>query len=257
MTETPTPETPKPPAGATPEPPAAPATAAVPATPETPAPAAPKPPEPKPDWRESRIAELTAKLNKEKELRQAAESRVPTTPAAQTSPGVSEAEIAARVSTEAQRLAQIAAWNEACNAVASNGGKKFSDFNERLRAVQGVVNHQDETEAAQYAELLSAAIETGKAEDLIYSLGANPGEVTRLMRMSPVKRAVEVAMMAARLETAAAPEPSSVPKPVTPLGSRGLHYDGLKPDDPANGTKLPISEWMKQREKQAEERGIQ
>jgi len=33
--------------------------------------------------------------------------------------------------------------------------------------------------------------------------------------------------------------------------------EGITPDDPKRGTKLPIKDWMAQREKQARERGIQ
>ncbi len=211
----------------------------------------PAPSGPKPDWRDARIAELTAKYN---ELKRAAPSAP--TPAPPATTGPTEAEISARVSVEAARIAQATAWNEACNAVASAGSKKFPDFQARIAAVQSVVNSQDETEVAQYSEVLSAAIETGKAPELLHQLGGTPGEVTRLMRLSPVKRAMEIATMAAKLE-GGSPEPSGAPKPITPIGSSGVHYDGIKADDPNNGTKLPIGEWMKQREKQAEERRIQ
>lgn len=233
----------KPPAPpAPPEPVASPA--AAPATP-TAVPAA------KPDWRDARIAELTAKYNAEK----AKAAVAPAAPAAPSGP--SEAEIAERIQTEAQRLAQASAWNDACNAVASQGNKKFPDFGERLRAIQGTVNGQDPGEVTQYNEVLSAAIETGRGAEVLHQLGANPGEVTRLMKLSPVKRAMEIATMAAKLDGGGAPEPSGAPAPITPIGSRGVHYDGIKPDDPNNGTKLPTAEWMKQREAQAIERGIQ
>lgn len=217
-------------------------------------PAEPEPAKPE-DWRDKRIAELTHKLN---EARRAQ----PQAPAAVQAQGETEAAFQARVNAEAEKRAlAIAAtvdWNRQCNEVAQAGQKDFPDFNSRLSAVQGVVNNQDPEDVRQYNEVLAAAIETGQAHRLIHALGENPGEVRRLMAASQVKRGVELARMADRLTVKPSEaEPSGAPKPVTPIGSHGIHYESLKPDDPVNGMKLPKSEWFKQREKQAAERGMQ
>ena len=211
-------------------------------------------PKPKPkseDWRDRHIAELTARLNAE---------RIKT--AAAPKPADPDSDFETRVATEAEaraaEIARVTEWNRQCNDVAAAGRAVHTDFDERIAAVRAVVNGQDPTEAAQYNDVLSAAIETGKAHQLIYSLGENPGEVRRLMALSPTKRAMELATMAAKIDAAPpAPEPSAAPKPITPVGSRGLHYDGIAPDDAARGMKLPKAEWFKQREKQVQERGLQ
>lgn len=220
-----------------------------------PAPVVEVKPEPKvesKDWKDARIAELTAKLNAEKAKRAA--EPVP----AVRDPGESQAEFDSRVTARAAEITAINEWNRQCNEVAAAGAAAFPDFDQRLAAFCSVVNPQDETEKAQFQELLATAIETGAGHKLIHALGETPGEVRRLMLLSPVKRAMELATKAAALgKSEPAPEPSGAPRPITPISSKGVHYDGIKPDDPANGTNLPIAEWMKQREKQAAERNIQ
>lgn len=208
-------------------------------------------PEPKPeDWRDRRIAELTHKLNKANKVAPAS--------AAAPVPGESEAVFQARVLETAAQLTEINDWNKQCETVATTGRAEFPDFNARLAACQSVVNPQDPVEVAQFDTVLKAAVATGQAHKLLHALGETPGEVAKLMKLSPIKMAVELATRAAKLgEALADPEPSAAPKPITPVGSRGVHYDGIKPDDAANGTKLPIREWMKQREAQAIERGMQ
>ena len=242
-----------PPLGEAPPVPAPAAPAAAP--PETP-PAEPPatPPAPKPDWRDARIAELTAKLH--------AVKAAPAPPPPPRTPGETDAQFQARVneaaSVMAVEIAQQTAWNQACNAVAAAGNAAFKDFGDRLKAVQGVVNVADPQEFQQYNQVLETAIETGKGHQLIYALGADPGEFLRLMRLNPVKRALEIAGMASKLDAdGAAAEPSGLPAPITPIGSRGTHYDGIAPDDAARGMKLPKNTWFAEREKQARERGIQ
>lgn len=216
-----------------------------------------------PDWRDRRIAELTHKLNEARRVPAA----VAVAPQAASPPATGETQeaIDARVNLEAQRRAEAIAaqndWNRQCNDVAAAGKAEFQDFDAKLAACQSVVNKNDRDEVQQFNEFLHAAIEAGQAHKLIHSLGENPGEVKRLMGLSGAKRVVELTRMADKLGTAApVADPSGAPKPITPLGSKGLHYDGIKPDDKDNGTTLPIREWMKQREKQVQgnrERGVE
>lgn len=240
-TPAPTPEPAKPEATTKPEATPAP----TPTTPEAPKPAPTK------DWKDDRIAKLTHDLN---EARRAAAAPPPV-----QKPGESEADFNARVdaaaSAKATQIAAQADWDRQCNAVADAGRKEFPDFNERLGRIQATVNGQDPAEVATYNEVISAAIETGQGHKVLYALGADPAEYQRLMKLNPVKRAMEIGAMSQRLVNDK--EPSGAPKPITPIGSSGEHYEGIKPDDPTRGTKLPLKEWMKQREEQARARGIQ
>lgn len=249
----PDPVVPEPPKPADPP---APAPVVAPAPAEPPVVAAPvePAPAPAPDWRDKRIAELTHKLN-------SARTASPP-PAPVVKPGESEAEFQARVdAAAASRAVEIAAqteWDRRCNESAALGAKEFPDFDSRLAACKAVMNPADPVEGAQFNSVIAAALETGAAHKLVHALGATPGEVKRLMGLSPVKMGVELALMAAKL-TAPTPaeEPSNAPKPIEPLGSHGIHYDGIKPDDPVNGMKLSAKQWFAMREKQAVERGIQ
>lgn len=233
--------------GSPPEPPAA-------GTP--PAPAAPEPTVQKQDWRDARIAELTAKLNDAKRSLQAQPLAQP-----QQKPGESQADFDARVNAaaaqKAQELQAMREWDARCNEVAAAGVKQFGEaqFFERYGNLKKLVNEQDPEEVNVYTETLAVAMETGKGHELLYSLGSQPDEWKRLMALPPVRRAMEMAKLASKLE--AAPEPSKAPAPIEPVGSSGIHYDGIKPDDPKQGMKLDKKAWMEMRNKQARERGLQ
>lgn len=203
----------------------------------------------KPDWRDGRIAELTAKLNQAK-----AKQVEPAKTGTET-----EAEFEARVNARAEVLAAertaVQNWDQACNAVFTNGSKLHPDFGDKLKELKSTINAGDQSEVQQYNDVLATVMETGKAPELLYELSQDPGEFRRLMTLSTVKRGMELAARAATL--GAAPEPSNVPKPIRPISSTGAHFEEIQPDDAARGMKIPTAEWMRRREKQAEERGIQ
>lgn len=224
-------------------------TAAAPAVPPS------TPPEPpKKDWKDDRIAKLTHDLNEERRTKAAALPPPPVQNAGET-PEAFQARVDEAATVKAGQIAAQVDWDRQCNAVAEAGKKDYPDFVARLGAIQATINPKDPAELAAYNEVIAGAIETGQAHKVIYALGSDPGEYQRIMKLSPVKRAMELGTMAAKL--IADPEPSGLPKPITPVGSGGVHYEGITPDDPKRGTKLPMKEWMKQREQQARERGIQ
>jgi len=245
--------TPEPAVAATPAPTPAP-------TPDPAAAAAPTPaPTPAEDWRDKRIAELTFKLNEEKKKHPPVAAVTPP-PTPSQAPGESEASFNQRVADTAAEMVRIDSWNKQCNEVAAAGSKEFTDFGTRLAGVRTVVNNADMAEVQAYNDVLAATFEAaeGNSHKLLYSLTENPGEFRKLMEMSPTKRAVELTRKADKLGQAPTePDPSGAPRPITAVSSRGLHYDGIKPDDAVNGAKLPIGQWMAEREKQAAERGIQ
>lgn len=205
---------------------------------------------PKKDWRDDRIAKLTHDLNEERRQRAAA-----TTPPPAQKPGESDAEFQRRVDAAADLKSAQKDWDRQCNSVADAGRAEFKDFDDRLKAIASTVNGQDPTEFQAYNDVIAAAIETGQAHKIIYALGADPGEYQKLMKMSPVKRAMELGRMVSKL--VGDKEPGNLPKPISPISPSGEHYEGIKPDDPQRGMKLPKSEWFKQREEQARAKGIQ
>lgn len=249
------------PAG-TPEPSVAAPDAAIPASPLTgadgtltpepgsiPVPAAA--PAPKKDWKDARIAELTAKAAK---LRDELASKT-IAPA----PGESQADFDARVETRAAELvAQTSAQTEftrQCNAVAAEGRVKFPDFDARLKEIGRTVDANDQAEVGKYWSMIAAANETGQAAAVLHELGGDVERARAIMALPPLKMAVELTKLAATL--VAPQEPSRVDRPVRPLGSNGIHFEGMKPDDPDASDKLPVDEWMKRREAQVQERGLQ
>lgn len=207
---------------------------------------------PKSDWRDARIAELTAKLNQAK----AAKVELPKGAAE------SEEQFNARVESRAKVLADEAlvtrTFNERCTDAAKSATTAHPDFTERFNQVKSVINGADEAEVVAYNSVLAAALETPNPGEVLYDLSADPGEFRRIMSLPPVRMGVELATRAAKLGvTPPAPEPSALPKPITPIGSRGEHYEGIAPDDANRGTKLPLKEWMARREAQVKERGLQ
>ena len=202
--------------------------------------------EPKEDWRDARIRVLTAKLNDARKEK-AAEQVQPVA-------GETREQLDARVEARAKELAGQSDWNNRCNAVAVAGRAAYTDFAEKLRGITSLVDGNDPAEVSSYNSFLAAAMETGEAPKLIYELGANPNEAARILALSPMKMAVELTRLATPRRPA---EPSNAAKPITPVGSRGIHYEAIQPDDAERGTRLPIADWMAQREKQARERGLQ
>lgn len=215
-------------------------------------PATPAPATPKKDWKDDRIAKLTHDLNESRRAQAAV-------PAAPQAPGETDAQFQARVdeaaNAKAGMMAAQAEWDRATGAVVDLGSKEFPDFNSRVGAITSSINVQDPAELAAYNDVIAGAMETGQAHKVIYALGADPGEFQRLMRLSPVKRAMELGSMASKLINDK--PPSNLPAPIVPINSSGTHYEGIAPDDPKSGNKLPTKEWMRLRDAQARERGIQ
>ncbi len=224
-----------------------------PAAPPAAPPASPLPPEPpKKDWKDDRIAKLTHDLN---EARRAAAAAPPPVIA----PGETEAQFQARVDEAANAKAGVLAaqadWDRQCNSVAELGRQEFPDFDARIKAMNSTINPQDQAEVIAQNEIISAAIETGAAHKVLYAIGSDPAEFQRLMKLSPVKRAMELGKLAVTLVNDK--PPSNLPKPIVPVNSGGVHYEGIAPDDPQKGMKLPKGQWFKMREEQARAKGIQ
>ena len=197
-----------------------------------------------------RVAKLTARLNEFK-AREAG-TAPPVNP--QSGQPFTPAELDAIVQERAQILARQQTFNSACNSVADRGAQRFADWKPRLESLVQLVDSTDPRATQQYNLFLEAALETGKAEEIIHELGGDPDRASRLLAMSPVKMALEVGKMAAG--PGPKPQPgSSLPRPIRPVGS-SAPSSALRPDDPEHGADSRIEDWMKAREAQAKERRI-
>ena len=227
-----------------------------------------KAPEPKAeseDWRMGEIHRLREKLAEER-----AKPKGEAKPAAEG--GETEEQRVDRLASEkAANAVKAKAWSDSLKKVVDDGAAKFPDFTERRVALTSIVDPKDAEEVGKWNTLLQAAIDTGEPETLIHDLGADISGFKKIMNMTPTKMAVELerrlsgrkaaevaAAAAAAAEAAEKAEPSGAPKPIKPVKTgTGLRVDGVKPDDPDRGMRLPKKDWFAEREKQVRERGIQ
>lgn len=206
-----------------------------------PAPAAVKPQ----DWRDRRIAQLTARLREEQRKNGAA---APVAGAGEAAASGSEtrtaAELDALVEARAAERAAADSFNRQCNEAAAAGRAAFPDFDTRIVALKSLVEGGDATDLVRYNQLLLAAIETGEAPKLLHSLGQDLNEASRIMALSPVRMGIELARLAAKQ----AGEPSTAPRPIRALSPGSGSHDRIAPSDPDRADRLSTREWMARRE---------
>jgi hypothetical protein len=202
-----------------------------------PAPAAPV----KKDWREERIAKLTAQLNEEREKN----VKAPAAPV-EAKPGETPADFEARVKNEARRLAAEETFNLKADAVATAARETYgaAEFNARLTNIQSTINQRDPIEVSAYVRLVQTAMDTDEPGKVIFLLGEDPSRAADIMAMSPTKMALEIA----KLAIAETPGVSKVAKPLT-LVEANNQADRVEidPSDPSRSDKLSTAEWMKRR----------
>lgn len=217
-------------------------------------------PEPKAaDWRDARIAKLTAqKKELQEQLLRKPANAAGVTPAA--APVVlDEAEVERRATAKATDLAAAAAWDARCVATVEQGKKEFPDFEDKIVGLRTVLDDSDPLEARSYRDMVEIAMDTGEGPKLIHFLGSNPAEAQRIMGLSPVKKAIELAKLASKPSEPKAPVASAnpldgavsqAPKPITAVG-RGTGAGVVDPSDPTRSDKLSSKEWFARRAEQA------
>lgn len=206
--------------------------------------------EPKSDWRDKRIATLAAqKADLAARLASYEANPNPPNPPPNPDPNaptLTQADVDRLALERAQQISAANAFNAQCNEVAKAGKAAYPDFDARLSELQRVVDPNDMASRQMYNMFLSAAIETGRGADIIYELGGDLNEATRIMSLSPVKLGMELAKLSSR-------DPNNItsaPKPITTLGGRNASHSGIRPDDPDRADTLSTKEWMARREKQ-------
>lgn len=223
--------------------PVTPAAAPAAAAAAAPAPAPVEPP--KPDWKDKRIAQLTARL-----------AAKPASPAPAPAPAQPDptADFNARVNAaaqqQAQALAATAAFNQKCNEIVEAGRTTFGkdEFNSSVSGLLKLVDMADAGSAANYTDFLETAIETGAGAELLFELGRDLDEAQRVLELSPKKRAIELARKAESLGATA--EPSKAPKPIRVIEAKGVRHEEIDPADASRADNLPIADWMERRNKQ-------
>lgn len=201
-----------------------------------------------PSWEEKRLAKKTAEAARLAE--RLAQYETPDgKPKAEKSPAeglLTEAEVERRSQEKAELLATQAAFNAACNAAAQEGRKIFPDFDASVAEMAKIVDRSDPASRAQYDEFLEAALETGEAPKIIYALGRDLNEAARIMELSPIKRAQELAVLAGT----DLGQVSNLPKPMKTVQGKNAGPSEIAPDDPTRADKLSSAEWHKRRQAQ-------
>ena len=202
-----------------------------------------------PDWRDKRIAVLTARLS---EAKRGGGDKPADKPAADK-PGTvtaTQAEIDALVEQRTQERSATSEFNRLCNEAAAAGRQAFPDFDGKVTELKRLANPEDLNEMTRYNQMLVAVLETGEAPKLLHRLGGDLNEAARIMALPPIKMAVELTKMA----QAEPGQISSLKKPITPVGGKGQGHEGVQPDDPERADNLSTVEWMRRREAQLEKK---
>ena len=198
-------------------------------------------PRPKEDWRDKRIAKLTAqKAELEARAVELAKRVVPPAPATDAEPRVEPIPVDPddfnrKVTWQAEQLR----FNEKCNELAQKGDAKYPDFTKVIADVNtklGTLNR----------DFLEATFETDDPIEVLYALGKDLNKANEILSLPPIKQAVAIARYADKLlAPKAKPTVSKAPAPIEPVVGRGGKAEPNL-DDPD----LPMAEWMSLRKKQ-------
>src|SRR5215467_9688737 len=224
------------------------------------------------DWRDRRIGEQQQRLRErnariaqlEAELNVARGGQPPTQPPPGNGQGYQQqqpnqptftgppGDIQRQINEAAAALAAGQEFTRRCNEVAEAGRKVYNNFDQRVQRLVGLVDGNDQQQVQAYNNFLSAAMETGQATRLIYDLGGDLNEASRIMAMEPVKMAVELTRLSARVTTT---DQTGAPRPLTPISS-GVQGQraSIQPDDPDSADNLSTEDWMARREEQVASR---
>lgn len=238
-------------------------------------PPSPQQPEPAPvmDWRDRRIGEQQARLRErnariaelEAQLNQARGGQAPQPgqgngqqwqppagqPPQQPLP-YNQGDIQRQIDEAASRMASVREFNRRCDEVAAQGRTQYQNFDQRVQRLVGLIDNNDPQQRDQYNAFLNACLETGQAARLVFDLGGDLNEASRIMAMEPVRMAVELTKLSTRATTT---EASRAPSPLNPMASAAQAMrTSVQPDDADNADSLSTEEWMRRREEQVASR---
>ena len=178
-----------------------------------------------------------------------------TTVTTRSEKALSPAEIQALVSEEAAKQN----FNERCNATATEGRAAHADFD---KVVLGDLTSVSPAVGQNGRPMLGsacwrAALETGQAHEVLYALGQDINEASRIMGLRPTAQAVALAKFADKLATKVAettteeldddgavvdPKVSKAPPPIKTAVSRGSVKPAWKAEDTDN---FSTEQWIR------------
>ncbi|OWV62578.1 hypothetical protein ATY75_12200 [Rhizobium sp. N122] len=178
---------------------------------------------------EKRAADAEAELQR---LRGGNTSSQSDPPADGTPPSIEEIRRQERenIRREESANSEMARRNAACNATFEKGVADIPDFDEARVSLVSAFGHEINTRP----EFLDAITELENGHQVFAELGRNPAEAERILSLSPVKMALEIARMGDKLAKPAVPTPkpiSKVPAPVTPIGGQTKPATALEDAD--------------------------
>ena len=165
-----------------------------------------------------------------------AEGMTPAAPAPAVKPVIpmSETEIEARAQKRAEEISRVNAFNKACNDIAEAGKAEFKDFDDALKNFNMLGGIPQ--------AMLETLTEMPNAHKVLRTIGSDPELAEKVIKMSPLKMAMELARVESGLNAPAAPKPlSGAPKPITPIDAGARSQE-----DPE---KMSTAEFMIWREK--------
>lgn len=219
--------------------------------------------EPRQDWRDRRIGEQQQRLRERNARIQQLEAQLAAV-AGQTQPGYQPdpatgypqqqpayaqpvGDIQQQINEAAARMAAGQEFNRRCNEVAELGRRSYQNFDGRVQRLTGLIDPNDPMQVERYNGFLRACMQTGQASRLIYELGGNLDEASRIMAQDPVGMTYELTKMSMRNGSDA----SGAPRPLNPVATAAQSDRRMiQPDDPDNADGLTTEEWMRRRDEQ-------
>jgi hypothetical protein len=197
--------------------------------PEEPEEEAPKPKH-KP-WFQERIDQLTREKHDERRNREALEARLSALEADPAAPKP-VADVDALAAKKAEQIVQQRQFDDKCNEVYNTGKQEFSDFDETIAnfSMLGGIP----------VPVLEAVNQLPDSHKILYSLGQNMDEATRILNLAPVPMALALAKLS--MSPVKTKPVSNAPPPI-----RTIDGSTRGEKDPE---KMSMDEWMKWREDQ-------
>ena len=184
-----------------------------------------------PAWVQRRIDQLTREKHEERRKREALEAQLTKPAETSTDTPPSQEQIEARAGQLAQAQLKQAKFDEACNTAYTKGKSEFQDFDDTLRTF-GMLG-------GLTPEFLEVATDLPDGHKVLYALGKNPEEASRVLCLPPLKMAAELARMADKLGKTAPKPVSGAPAPITPVdGTTRVEKDPEK---------MSMDDWMRWR----------
>jgi hypothetical protein len=181
-----------------------------------------------PAWVQKRIDQLTAEKYQERQGREAAEKRL----SEQQFTAPEQTNAPADVETRAKQLIAQRDFDSSCNKVYEAGKSEFSDFDAALQNFSLL--------GGLPPSFLEATTQLPDGHRVLYQLGKDPEQASRILNLPPIPMALELAKLIAA-KPAAKPV-SRAPSPISPIDGTGRVET-----DPE---KMPIKEWMQWRKAQ-------